>query len=92
MLTPLAPALAPFPRAHTCAHQARRFIGTPASTFTAYIRRLRGYANAPDTRIWDHTTRYTAESKASAEKDPHKAHTERWGDIFHDSSDMWSAV
>ncbi len=33
----------------------RAFMGTLESTFTSYIFRLRGYANAPNTEVYFHT-------------------------------------
>jgi len=40
-----------------CAN-ARLFVGTDLSTFTAHIFRLRGYLNAPDKSIYKHTLFY----------------------------------
>jgi hypothetical protein len=34
----------------------RRFIGTPHSSFSTYISRIRGYIGAPDLRTHDHTS------------------------------------
>jgi hypothetical protein len=71
---------------------ARRFVGTPASTFTAYIRRIRGYVNAPDTLNWDHTKHYTKEDLKRAEENPHARIKIGFGDIFHDDSTLWSQM
>jgi hypothetical protein len=39
----------------------RAFMGTLESTYTAYIFRLRGYVNAPNTEVYFHTLKYTGD-------------------------------
>jgi hypothetical protein len=63
---------------------ARIFIGTELSTFTAYIRRLRGYVGAPDTSTYDHTKMYSGPIKRSPESLENKPK-----DIFHDNDVVW---
>lgn len=59
---------------------ARLFVGTPQSTFSAYIRRLRGYVQAPDTNVYYHTERH---HRPKLRPDP-PVHN-----IFHDDPELW---
>lgn len=65
---------------------ARVFVGTPLSTFSAYIRRLRGYMKAPDTNVYDHTRQWTKPLPLA------KVDEEKLQDIFHDNPSIWSDV
>lgn len=67
---------------------ARVFIGTPSSTFTAYIRRLRGYIKAPDTTAYDHTRKYN-EPNPSPNNENAMLHN-RPMDIYHDNPVIWN--
>lgn len=63
---------------------ARVFVGTPSSTFTAYIRRLRGYLKAPDSNFYDHTSHQVPQPVVNATS--MKMIPE---DIFHDNPLLW---
>eukprot|EP00041_Stephanoeca_diplocostata_P043061 m.11980 g.11980 ORF g.11980 m.11980 type:complete len:593 (-) comp9297_c0_seq2:337-2115(-) len=59
---------------------ARVFVGTSLSTFSAYIRRLRGYVGAPDDHVYEHTKLIPG---------PLQEHPQHNGDIFHDNPTIW---
>lgn len=65
---------------------AKRFVGTPSSTFSAYIRRLRGYVKAPDTQVYYHTLKQSPK-EASQSYD-----AERQYSIFEDNPTIWDDV
>lgn len=62
----------------------RIFFGTGMSTFSAYIRRLRGYVEAPDTGLYQQNEFNSA--------DFHGKIGLSGGDIFHDEPDMWEEI
>mmetsp|Transcript_4557 Transcript_4557/g.8169 ORF Transcript_4557/g.8169 Transcript_4557/m.8169 type:complete len:517 (-) Transcript_4557:143-1693(-) len=62
----------------------RIFFGTSLSTFSAYIRRLRGYVRAPDTGLFQHTN-------YNRKDDPGKKNLPGT-DIFHDEPDIWEEL
>mmetsp|Transcript_2983 Transcript_2983/g.4400 ORF Transcript_2983/g.4400 Transcript_2983/m.4400 type:complete len:507 (-) Transcript_2983:35-1555(-) len=62
----------------------RIFFGTSLSTFSAYIRRLRGYVRAPDTGLYQHSQFNDASSSGKSFAPPF--------DIFHDEPEMWEEL
>mmetsp|Transcript_34486 Transcript_34486/g.48134 ORF Transcript_34486/g.48134 Transcript_34486/m.48134 type:complete len:182 (+) Transcript_34486:3-548(+) len=62
----------------------RIFFGTALSTFSAYIRRMRGYVQAPDTGLYQHSSFVSKEDLGR----PSLPAT----DIFHDEPDIWEEV
>jgi len=62
----------------------RIFFGTSLSTFSAYIRRLRGYVKAPDTGLFQHSKKVSAGDDGKEKLSG--------GDIFHDEPDIWEEL
>ena len=62
----------------------RIFFGTASSTFSAYIRRLRGYVMAPNTGLFQHSEHI---SKGNDGRPMLSG-----GDIFHDEPDIWEEL
>lgn len=62
----------------------RIFFGTSLSTFSAYIRRLRGYVDAPDTGLYQHSKFTSATNPGKPLAPP--------TDIFHDEPDIWEEI
>mmetsp|Transcript_31391 Transcript_31391/g.55220 ORF Transcript_31391/g.55220 Transcript_31391/m.55220 type:complete len:532 (-) Transcript_31391:347-1942(-) len=62
----------------------RIFFGTALSTFSAYIRRLRGYVQAPDTGHYQHNQLTAADDKGVYRAAPHE--------IFHDEPEIWEEL
>eukprot|EP00467_Chlorarachnion_reptans_P004168 CAMPEP_0114508506 /NCGR_PEP_ID=MMETSP0109-20121206/12646_1 /TAXON_ID=29199 /ORGANISM="Chlorarachnion reptans, Strain CCCM449" /LENGTH=501 /DNA_ID=CAMNT_0001687463 /DNA_START=171 /DNA_END=1676 /DNA_ORIENTATION=- len=62
----------------------RIFFGTSLSTFSAYIRRLRGYVKAPNTGLFQHSNYNSANDEGKPMVPP--------TDIFHDEPDIWEEL
>lgn len=62
---------------------ARVFVGTELSTFSAYIRRLRGYVGAPDTTTYFHTHMLDG---------PKPVEHRSSYDLFNDNPNIWEEL